>query len=265
MTFFHPTPPAIILGGLLLAATFLGPTRATGTDFRVDNEVSGGNSKEPDTRSTTIFLGDNVYDYMEHPAETIVLEKALGRFALLDTARRVRTELSTRDVLAFNDRLKQLAAVHKDPFLSFLADPKFTEQYAADSHELTLASPMMTYQVKFSDPGTGTIAQQYREFSDWYARLNTMLIPGARPPFARLLVNEALAKHGAMAEEVRLTVAWTPPTTNRPVEAKPMTMRSRHRLLSHLSSADMSRVSETRGCMRTFTAVAFEQYRKPAP
>ena len=58
----------------------------------------------------------------------------------------------------------------------------------------------MTYQLLLRKATNRAIWQQYCDFSDWYARLNTLLNPGSKLPFARLAVNAALARHEAIPD-----------------------------------------------------------------
>ncbi len=260
-----PPSNSSLLSKILFCSLFVlvdTPTRAESTpteDFRIENEVFLSGSKRPDSRSTTIFHGGVVYDYLEQPPEVIVFDRQAGRFALLDTARRVRTELTTREVLDFSRRLQQRAQAHQDPFVKFLAAPQFEEHYDKASGELTLSSPWMTYRLLLVDAESRVISQQYREFSDWYARLNTLLSPGSKPPFARLAVNEALARREATAREVHLTL-----TPKKSIPPKRTTVRSKHQLVRHLAEADRDRLTQTQQFIKIFKPVEFEQYRRSA-
>lgn len=242
------------LGGVLACAQ-----SAASEDFRVENEVFFGSRKKADSRSTTIFREGVVYDYLEDPAEVIVFDKQAGRFVLLDTVRRVRAELTTQEVLAFTQRLQRRAEAQRDPFIKFLAAPRFGEQFDKASGELTLSSAWMTYRLVLVDAESPAISQQYREFSDWYARLNTLLHPGSKPPLARLAVNAALAKREATPREVRLTL--TPRQGSPP---KRTTIRSRHRLVRRLAEADLDRAAQTRQFMEIFKPLSFKEYRRKA-
>ncbi len=224
-------------------------------DFRVENRVFAGGKKTAVSRSTTVFLDGVVYDYLENPAEIIVFEKDRSRFTLLDTTRRVRAELPTQKVAEFTEKLRQSASQQKDPFVRFLADPKFEEQYDEDSGELTLSSSWMTYRLELVDAGSSAIAQQYREFSDWYARVNAVLNPGSKPPFARVLVNVAMAKREATAREVHLTM--TPKRTFPPKRVK---LRSEHQFVHQIVQADADRAVQTRQFMQIYKLVGFAEY-----
>ena len=229
---------------------------ASAEDFRVENKVFAGNRKKPISQSTTIFLDGVVYDYLENPAEVIVFEKEQGRFTLLDTTRRVRTELPTGKVAAFTKQLQQSASQQEDPFIKFLAAPEFEEQFDESSGELTLSSSWMTYRVELVDAESRTVAQQYREFSDWYAQVNAVLNPGSKPPFARMLVNAALAKHEATARKVHLNMI--PKKSSPPKRLK---LHSEHQLVRQIVQADLDRVMQTRQFMQIYKPVGFEQFR----
>lgn len=246
---------AIMCSMFVLGGVPAGAEPAASEDFRVENEVFLGAGKKADSRSTTIFSDSMVYDYLENPAETIVFDKRAGRFVLLDTVRRVRAELTTQEVLAFTQRLQRRAAAQHDLRIKFLAAPKFDEQFDKASGELRLSCPWMTYRLVLVDAESRSISQQYREFSDWCVRLNTLLNPGSEPPFARLAVNAALAKREATAREVHRTL--TPKKVFPPKRTK---IRSQHRLVRRLVKADLDRVAQTRQFMQIFRPVEFERY-----
>ncbi|MBN2476523.1 MAG: hypothetical protein JXB62_18055 [Pirellulales bacterium] len=249
-------PAALVCAMLVFDGVSMAAPPPPSKDFRIENKVFSRGQKAPLNESTTIFHNGVVYDYLEDPEEVIVFEKAAGRFVLLDMSRRVRAEVTTREVEGLTKRLQELAERQADPFYKFLAAPKFTERYNGSTGELTLSSPWMTYRMILSEIQSPPISQQYREFCDWYARLNTLLNPGSKPPTARLAVNEALARHNATPREVFLTM--TPKKTFPPHSTK---LRSEHHLVDQVAQADLIRVQQTRQFMGIFQVVSFEQYR----
>jgi hypothetical protein len=253
------TVSAAVYAALAAAGVLTSAGLAAGEDFKVENQVFLDRGEKPQSHSTTIFHDGLVYDYLDQPAEVIVFDSLGGRFTLLDTARRVRAELTAREVLAFTQQLQQRAEAHQDAFVKFLAAPRFDEKYDETSGELTLSSPWMTYRLLLARAPSRQIPQQYREFSDWYARLNTLLSPGSRPPFARLAVNAALASRQSTAREVHLTLNPEGPSGNR------TTIRSTHRLVRPLEQADLDRVAETDKSIKAFKPLGLEQYRRPEP
>ena len=235
--------------------------------YIVKNKIFVGKEDEPQVESTTIFMDGVVYDYLEKPAETIVFDQPRGRFILLDQSRRTKTELSANEVLAFIRGLKRRAATADNPFIRFLASPQFDQQCDESSGELTFSSPWMTYRVVPIDIGpidippidaqTSGIASQYRQFCDWQLRLNTLLRPGSRLPFARMIVNAELEKRDRFPSQVHLTL-----TPKKGFPPKRFVLRSEHQLIRRLVESDRRRVAQTGEFMAIFKALSFEQYQE---
>ena len=101
------------------------------------------------------------------------------------------------------------------------------------------------------------IVEPYRDFCDWCVRLNAMLVAGSRPPFGRLLVNAAMANRQAMASTVVLTIS-----AGQDSKKPPTVIRTEHRLVRPLESADLERVVQIRGLMTSLSPIDFNQYRK---
>jgi len=68
---------------------------------------------------------------MKTPAETVVFDRMMKRFVLLNMENGTRTELTTRDVTdflaRFESRLKSMIEKKPDALIQFMADPKFEE------------------------------------------------------------------------------------------------------------------------------------------
>jgi len=251
---------AVLCLGAVLGVVSMAVPQAVAEDFRIENKVyarAAIGTEKLASRSTTIFFGDMVFDYLDQPSEVIVFDRIGRRFVLLDTDRRVRAELSTDEVAAFTARLRASAEDHDSPFIRFLATPEFDEQFDAQQGELTLASQFVTYQLNLAPSGSEAVVAQYREFSDWLAQVNTLLRPGSNPPFARLMVNAALATYDSTAKEVHLTV--TPKKTFPPTRVK---LRSEHELSRSLAQGDLARVKQTQQFMAIFEQIGIEEYRK---
>ncbi len=234
-----------------------GAKPAAAADFRIDNAVYLGESKEPLCRSTTIFHKGVVYDCMKAPSETIVFDMSAGRFILLNLKNRTRAELTTGEVASFADRMQEVAAQSLNPLIKFLAAPKFNEHVDQASGVLTLDSPLVVYRLTLAPEQDPSVSAQYHEFSDWYARLNALLAPGSRLPFGRLVVNAALAQRSATASEVVLRLS-SEGASGRGTT----TIRSEHRLVRPLTAVDLDRVGQARKQMVGFKPVGFAEYRK---
>ncbi|NQT15327.1 MAG: hypothetical protein HQ582_21405 [Planctomycetes bacterium] len=249
------------LGLSLLALWSLGALSAAAVgsdrDFRIENKVFLDGEEEPCVQSTTIFHEGVVYDYLVDPAEVTVLDKEHGRFVLLDMTRRAKTELAIDRLVSFADGLRRWSQDQSDPLRKFLGSPQFEEHFDEESGRLSFDSPWLTYDLVTVDVPTEMVSRQYREFSDWYCRLNTFLNPGARPPFARMVVNASLHHRQQFPREVELTIR-----TKENFLPKRRTVRSEHLLVQQLVESDRKRVAQTDQFMAIYAAVDFKQYQQ---
>lgn len=225
-------------------------------DFRVVNEVFVGNQKEPASRSVTIFHQGVFYDFLTAPQEVLVFDPAHDRLVLLDLERRIRTELNTTQIEQFSQRQKQWASQQPDALLRFFGAPQFSEQFDEVRGELILSSPWLTYRILLADAPSPAVCQDYRLFCDWMARLSALLKADARPPFARLLLNEAIARHKAIPREVTLSIARSS------LPLPPQVLRSTHRFYSDVVGPELDRVVQARQFMEIFKPVDFREYRQ---
>ena len=252
-------PLALLLGALFLGA--LPSAAAWADDFRIQTDVYAAKSKIPLSQNTTLFRAGYVYDYLTHPQRATsvdrvaVFDKAHGRFIVLDPARKVKAEVKTDEVLLFASKQQEfVTAKSSNAFNKFAVDPEFETDFSQDG-ELKMTSPHMTYELKTIPANTPEAAAQYREFSDWYGRFNTMSNPGSTPPFARMAVNAELVKRGLVPTEVHLTV----PTQSG---VKAASLRSEHHVAWRLLPRDAERIEETANQLATFKLVDFDQFER---
>ncbi len=245
----------VIAVGMLLASA--APASALEEDFRVDSRVFVGSDKEPKSENSTIFCRGVVYDYLQKPAETIVFDPQRGRFILLDPARRFKAEVTTKEVLTLSENLRQWADAQTDAFLKFLGAPKFDQRTDQRTGDLLFESPWVTYRVAARDAESDAVAEQYRQFSDWCARLNTRLNPGYKLALARLELNEALFKRRLVPQTITLTVQ-----SKRGFPFQKTVVRSEHQLVRHLVESDRDRVAQTDQFLAIFSPVALDDYQK---
>lgn len=230
---------------------------ASAEEFRVESKVFSGKDETSTSESITLFADDRVYDFLTSPSEITVFDFPRGRIVLLDTNRKLRTELTTDKLNEFTDQLRTRAARQTDALLKFVANPKFDESHS-DAEWLEFSSPQMTYRVHPTKPDNAKVVQQYRMFSDWSARLNSMIRPGAMPPFPRLAVNAALERAGDVPETVQLTLA-----AQNHLVGKPTVLRSEHELAIRLLPTDRKRIDDAGKYLVTFPEVSMEEYLRP--
>jgi hypothetical protein len=252
--FFIRTLLAGAFGAAVLALS------SAAAEFRVDNRVFAGVKKEPVSVSLTLFHEAMVYDFLQKPAETTVFDPAAGRFYLLDSAHRRKTEISAQQIASYLKKVQQRAEKHADPIVRFTAAPQFDERFDRDQDILTLSSPAMTYRIMVSEAESPVQAAAYREFADASARLNAVLDSRGKLPFPRLKVNEVLARRGLLPREVTLTV-----TTQKKDSPHTEKFRSEHRFSGKLSDSDRKRIAQAREAMKQYQAVDFTKYGTSEP
>jgi hypothetical protein len=250
-----PSPKQLICAGSWLLVAVL-PSAGRGADFRIDSRVFAGKEPKPVSENTTLFHVGIVYDYIPDKS-TAVFDKPRGRFVLLDRQRHVKAEVTVAQLQTFCDRLQHLAAEDSNPFVRFVAAPHFDPVMGEKSSELVLSSPQMTYRVTTTKAQGPEASQQYREFSDWYARLNVMMNPGSTPPFPRLAVNDELCQRGLLAEQVQLTVPQQSALHRHTVE-----LRSEHHIAWRLLQSDLDQINETTNELTSFKPIGLDEYRK---
>lgn len=248
-----------LLGCLMIAAS---PLRAQ--DFRVDTEVFVGEEKEPRAETLTIFFAGRVYDFLlGGSGEITIFEPARGQFTLLDPRRKLRCTIASQELLDYVLELDKAAIAQKDPLFAAAADPQFEvqEEVIGESQaartRVTLTSKTITYTATGKPPAEAATAQAFKEFADWYARLNAIR-GGNLPPGARLALNRELASRNMLPEEiVRVTIQ--PGLRDRKLE-----VRSRHLFNWSLSGADKKHIEQAGDNLANFEAVSFAEFRLPA-
>ena len=238
-----PPLTGLLAGSLLLCC----PNFTAAEGFRIETAVYVGDEKQPTSETTTLFLDGVVYDFLTKPDQTAVFRKPAGgkpgRFILLDPRRRVRTELSTEQLAGAMQKLRTWAARQEDPFLQFAADPEFKESFEPQTGQLVLASHLESYTVETERVEHAQALAEYREFLDWYARLNTLLA-GGPPPEPRLRLNAALARHEVVPLKVEL---------KRGRENEPL--RAEHKFTWRLSGEDVERIDDVRASLAAYQSV----------
>jgi hypothetical protein len=244
------------LVGLLGIATLWLAGSARAEEFRVESDVFIGDQKEPIARSVTLFSSGLVYDFPRlGPKEITVFDPARGRFVLLDPERKVKTTVATQELLELAAAMKVHAKDLTGAF-AFAANPKFEEHLDADTDWLTLSSPVLTYRARCMSPEVAAAADRYRQFADWYARLNATR-PGSLPPFARMELDRAIAERQQVPLEVELTVE-----PERRFVGRRLVVRSRHHFNWRLSNTDRQQIDTAGNYMAGFESVSVSVYRE---
>jgi len=229
---------------------------AMAEDFRVETKIFAGENETPISETTTLFYEGNVYDFIKSPAQTAVFTKSNGqrpsRFILLNDEQKLRTEFPTEKLATAMEKVRAVASRHDDPFLKFAANPDFEETFDATTGKLVLASHMESYTVETQPMEHADAAKDYRNFLDWYAQLNTLLV-GGPPPQPRLELNKALARRKVLPLKVE---------RSRIGEKEPL--RAEHEFTWRLSQDDKKRIDEVQAALAGYRKVENEEFRNAA-
>jgi hypothetical protein len=240
---------ALIIGSIAAACG----RNALAEGFRIETKIYFGDEEKPQSETTTLFLGGVVYDFLAAPTQTAVFRKPTGdkpgQFTLLDPQARIQTKLSTDQLTGAMEKLRSWAAKQKDPFLQFAAAPAFEESFESEGSRLVLAHHLETYSATTSPAEDPQALAEYREFLDWYTRLNALLSADHFPPEPRLRLNEALARHQVVPVKVELTRAGV---------SEPL--RAEHKFIWRLSRADLERIDEVRASLASYREVSNAEF-----
>lgn len=237
----------------LLGAGFVHSAPSHAQELRIETEVFGEEKEEkPLSHTVTLFDKNTVYDFVDEPEQIAIFRAPKpgsgGQFILLDVGSARRTEVSTDRIAGLMDKLSKWAAEQQDPLLKFSATPKFKESFDRETGMLTLTSDLWDYTVATVPSEDAQTLARYREFTDWYTRLNTMM-HSTPPPGPRLELNSSLEKHGVVPVEIRRTL-----------KSNDSTLRATHLFTWRLSREDRVRLDEARKYLASFKKVGNEEF-----
>jgi hypothetical protein len=240
-------PRVVAAVGVLGVVTAGRTTHAA--DFRVHTTVVAEGDNRPLAANLTIFFDRSIYDFpLDAPQEATIFDSGSRQFTLLDRQRGIQCRLTDTQLLQLTTAIQQAAQKTNRPQVRFAANPSFQEHFEPDSLRLTLAGRPLTYVAVGKKPQVTSAVAQYREFADWYTRLNAT--HSAMPPAARLRLNEALWKRDLVPEQISRRV---PQTT---------THSSRHTFAWRLEKEDRERVDRAQQWAQSCRRVSFDQFRK---
>lgn len=246
----------LCLIGVFVVSLFTAGLPAVADDFCVDTEVFADDNEKSIASNTTLFHDGRVYDFPTAGNEVTIFAPKDGRVVLLDTRRRLRTELSVDQLYDFSNRLRAWGRTQDDKLLKFTVDPSFEQRGELASGRMTFSSRWMTYDLKTRPAATEAMSQEYRKFCDVFAHLNTLLKPGSLPPFARLDVNQWMAQGSSLPTEIRLTIPAVPKFGDRELK-----LATRHEYRETLSASDIKRVEQAGQQNVNFQTVSLAAYR----
>lgn len=228
------------------------PEAASTDDFRMETDVFFGTQTDPIVETLTIFRSQVIYDFMGSDGEEItIFDIPRGSIVLVDTKRKMKTSISTSQLMAFMATVKSQSKSTAEN--SHLLAPQFQEKYEAAKQVLTLTDVKLSYRARGIRPKHPEFAQRFQLFADWYARLNATRL-GNPPPFGRIKLNQSLARHGLIPAEIERTVV-VDATADRSQK-----MRSRHLTNWQLTETDRKRIEQAKTCLETYPEVPPDRY-----
>lgn len=238
-----------------LTAALLLPSLTQAGDLRIETVVTSVADEAAVSQSITCFRDGVVYDFRPKQDRVTVFRAAghgrPARFVLLDTAGKRQTEIRESQVASTIDKLRRWAASQDDPFLRFTGDPSFDESFDPDTGELLMASEQLTYRLSTQPLKDPALKPELRAFLDAFAKLQTLLDAGL-PPQPRLMVNEALFRHGVVPVEIELTA--------RDDEAP--SLRATHDVDWVLSKQDLLRIDVAIDQLASFQKVSNAEFQE---
>ena len=221
-------------------------------ELRIETDVYSGDAEESISHTVTLFDSGTVYDFVDDTQQVAIFRLPTsthpGQFILLDLKAKRRTEVSTDKIETLMGKLTKWAKKQEDALLKFSADPAFDETFEAGTGQLTLDNPLWNYTVATVPAEDEQTLGQYRQFMDWYTRLNVMM-HSTPPPGPRLALNSALEKHGVVPVEIRRTV-----------DSSSTTLRATHLFSWRLSREDRAKIDEVRKHLANFEKVGNKDF-----
>ncbi|MHB0957294.1 MAG: hypothetical protein ACYC0X_24725 [Pirellulaceae bacterium] len=236
----------------LLCIPCAGPlVRSWAEEFRIETDIFIDQSKEPAIETLTIFSGGVVYDFLLTGVEEItIFDRDRNRLVLLDTQRKVKTELTLDGILAYIAQMKaHLAEGHQE----FLLGEEMTA-VTDDEGWLSMSNGHVTYRAEGITPKARNATAEYQQFADWYARLNAMR-QGNSPPFVRIRLNSELSTRGLIPKTIERTIVQ-----KRGIPDKKQTLRSQHLANWRLSQSDRKQIDRAGTFLADFPEVSFREY-----
>lgn len=242
----------------------LSMTGSASEGFRIDTDIFKGQEKTPIIETQTMFVDGQVYDFLlTKPVEITIYDASRGQITLLDVDQRIKTVVTTSEILDHVFAIKQQSVEVNEPLFSFSSDPKFETSVQTFTENqipkvrVTLANPLFTYTAVGLKPKEAEAVAAFRDFADWYARLNATR-PGNLPPGARMELNRALAEQGLLPTEVRRSTVHT-------VQGRKQTLEvtSKHLVNWQITGQDRQRIQETHNMMAAYGAVPYADFCLP--
>ncbi len=244
--------------GWMISLGGFGTNAVVGQEFRIESQVYDENSKLPVSQNVTLFSQGVVFDFLmsdeahPKPLEVVIYNSRNRTLVLLDPARQVRMEIPDLRLLRIVDGVRR--ETRQDKRTSFLVEDEFEQSSDWSTGWISLTSPQIIYRFKGEQPKDVSILPLYFEFLENFTGL-AATDPTKIPPFPRMKLNQQLNRLGWIPTEVQITV------NQNSLFREGFTAKSKHTLISQLSSKDHERIALAKQQWQTFKSVNLTEYR----
>lgn len=233
--------------------------RLDAQDFRVVSQVFIGDSNSPSSENLTLYQGGVAYDFQMNlqspgtPSEIVVYDSRNKQIVLLDMQREMRTDIAEFELLKMLEGLRETAEINEDT--NFLLNPQLASEFDINKSELTVSNEDMTYLAHGEAPENLVGMPLFYEAMDQFTRLSAS-DPRRLPPFARLVLNQEIRKHGLFPKTIHMSMRAGAITREKFVA------RSSHAVAWELSEEDAKRIQSAKNHWMSFEKVSIATYRE---
>jgi hypothetical protein len=229
------------------------------TSVTVHTSVAGHTSVavaeegQPILSNLTIFHEHLIYDFpLDASQQASAFDRRREHFTLLDGRLRIQCQLSGQELMELSAAVALRDARRAHGPERPAAEPSFRVEYDAQSLRVQLEAETrdekVTYVVVGQQPDKPWAVEAYRQFADWFARLN--VTRDGRSPLTRLRLNELLCDHGLL-----------PRTVSRRAAGQP-TYVGQHQFDWALRPDDLERIGDVRQWADAFPRVSLVEFRR---
>lgn len=215
--------------------------------FRVDTDIFVADNAKPAKQNITLFHGGVYYDFSVGDALTVmVVDPTQKRISLLDAQQQIKTAIDIEKLSKRLEEARQQAG--QSELLKVLQAAEVKQE--PSTGKITVGSSAFFYSATLQSPPDAQMAQQYAQFADWSAQLNSAY-PPYQPPYLRLQLNEAIAEKGMLPSELIRTTNQNNQTSH---------LRSRLHPTWELNTDDHQKIASARKMLNEFKEVSAQEY-----
>lgn len=216
-------------------------------------EIFQGQLPQPVETHEIAFVDGVFYDFPSDAEQPwTIFDLPQSKVVLIDRKHRQRVSVSTEDLIRLT---AQADSTITDPVqrMRFGMD---AEVQITGGNQFELTYDQTQYRVSASIPSEPKWAIQYGQFVDWACRLN-IARPRGVPPFARMRINDTVAKQGLYPEHIEVELKRRIGEDANTVLVK---LRSQTRLSSQINDQTRKRIDDTHSMRVLFKEIPWDEY-----